>query len=374
MKDLHLVCLDVPIPPDYGAMIDVYHRCKALTELGYRVHLHCYEYGRGRTHETAQVAHKVYYYDRPKSMRFALHIAPFIVATRRSMELFRRLVAEEYPILWEGQHCTAFLGHPALAKRKQWVRVHNIEWRYYWRLAQRKGPLFDRLFFAVEALKLRFQEPVHYHADGLICVSSEDQDYYRKRTNKPVELIRSGFGLDFSVPDQEREDYALFHGNLSVAENEEAVLWILDAISEFGTQRKVVIAGKEPSLVLQERIEQQEGVTLIANPNGEKMQELIRNASDQLLISFQAAGLKLKVLISTATHNRCLATPEIVVGSGLETCCVIVRNKREFIAYLNTVEFPTQEELAQRHAVLREGFDVVAGARKIAGLLGLEEV
>lgn len=364
-KALHVVCLDVPIPPDYGAMIDVFYRCKALTALGYEVHLHCFEYGRGREHNIDGIAHAIYYYDRPKSFRYALHWRPFIVETRHSKTLLKRLQKDDFPILWEGQHCTSFLGHPSLETHRQVVRVHNIEWEYYWRLALRKGKWLDRLFFLTEAVKLRWYDKRLKRAHALICVSSEDQKHYQK-WHPRVDLIRSGFALDFTPRDEQVEYYAIFHGNLTVNENEEAVNWILDVVEEFQITRKIIVAGKTPSDSLKARLAQFTNVELRENPSKEDMDALISNAADQLLVTFQAAGLKLKLLISSATESRCIATPELVVGSGLEAGCEIVESKAEFAEKLQHPQLAKPEQLEARHRILRETFDVNETMKRMA--------
>lgn len=367
-KALHVVSLDVPIPPDYGAMIDTYHRCKALTALGYEVHLHCFEYGRGRNHDITGIAHKIYYYDRPKNFRFALRLRPFIVETRRSLALLERLKEDNFPILWEGQHCTAFLGHPDLANHRQVVRVHNIEWEYYRRLAKRKGSIRDRLFFLTEAWKLKSYDAVLKKAYALICVSSEDQKHYQT-WHPRVDLLRSGFDLTFSERSSTAEDYAIFHGNLSVNENEEAVNWILDVVEEFKISRKIIIAGKTPSESLKARITAFSTVELIENPDQTYMNQLIANAADQLLVTFQAAGLKLKLLISSATNSRCIATPELVVGSGLEAGCELVHSKAEFAEKIMHPQQAKEEQINQRHAILRDQFDVSNTVKRLADRL-----
>ena len=45
-KRLHIVAFDVPFPANYGGAIDVFYKLKALHQLGIRITLHCFEYGR----------------------------------------------------------------------------------------------------------------------------------------------------------------------------------------------------------------------------------------------------------------------------------------------------------------------------------------
>ena len=78
-KKIHVVSFDVPLPPDYGGVLDVFLRAKGLKALGYSVILHCYEYGRGRDHDFSEIADEIYYYDRKNGVKSALSNLPYIV-------------------------------------------------------------------------------------------------------------------------------------------------------------------------------------------------------------------------------------------------------------------------------------------------------
>lgn len=43
---LHIVSFHIPIPQNYGGVIDIYYKVKALHDIGVKVILHCFEYGR----------------------------------------------------------------------------------------------------------------------------------------------------------------------------------------------------------------------------------------------------------------------------------------------------------------------------------------
>ena len=45
---IHVVSLQVPFPPDYGGVIDIYYKLKAFRAAGYEVYLHTYQYDRQR--------------------------------------------------------------------------------------------------------------------------------------------------------------------------------------------------------------------------------------------------------------------------------------------------------------------------------------
>lgn len=87
MNKLHIVSFDIPYPADYGGVIDVFFKIKALYEAGVKIHLHCFEYHRPPAPELDQYCEKVSYYPRKISSRLLFHKLPYIVISRQSDEL-----------------------------------------------------------------------------------------------------------------------------------------------------------------------------------------------------------------------------------------------------------------------------------------------
>ena len=139
---LRLISFNIPYPANYGGVIDVFYKIKALSEIGVKVILHCFEYGREEAAELNQYCEKVYYYPRKTGLLHQFSFLPYIVNTRKSKVLLTNLQKDNHPILFEGLHCCYYLNHPILEKRQKIVRMHNIEWEYYQHLASlEKNPL-----------------------------------------------------------------------------------------------------------------------------------------------------------------------------------------------------------------------------------------
>ena len=64
-------------------------------------------------------------------------------------------------------------------------------------------------------------------------------------------------------------------------------------------------------------------ISVIANPDDETMFSLIRNAQVNILVTFQATGLKLKLLNTLYNGRHCLVNEAMLNGTGLETLCEI---------------------------------------------------
>lgn len=355
---LHIVSFDIPYPPDYGGVIDVYFKIRALRNAGAKIILHCFHYGRNKAAELESLCQEVNYYPRLTGWRKLLTMKPYIVSTRVSASLRRRLLQDDLPILFEGLHTCGLLSDPALKGRVKIYRESNIEHRYYFHLFMGARGLIDRIYFLTESLKLRLFQPVLEHADLMLVVSRQDQAYLQKRfPGKNVHYLPS-FHREMDVSSLPgRGSYVLYQGNLSVTENIRAVRTIVRDIYD-ASLPELVIAGKDPPFELAGLIGRKKNIRLIQNPDEEQMTELIGNAQINLMVTSQPTGLKLK-LINALFHGRhCLVNPEMLAGSGLDPLCHVAVTPREFretIGKLFTEPF-TSDEIDRRKKLMAENY------------------
>src|SRR5687767_11172657 len=130
-KHLNIIAFDVPYPPDYGGVIDIYYKIRSLAACGVKVSLHCFEYGRKEREELDIFCEEVYYYQRKTAKSLLFNTLPYIILSRESEELKKNLMQNDFPILMEGLHSTHLLNDPDISKRKIVVRSHNVEHEYY---------------------------------------------------------------------------------------------------------------------------------------------------------------------------------------------------------------------------------------------------
>lgn len=361
---LHIIAFDVPYPANYGGVIDVFYRVKALSEAGVKVHLHCFEYGRGEQ-EILKRCHEVKYYKRDTSFIKQLSLTPFIVNSRRSEELVKDLLQDDYPILCEGLHTTAILSDNRLKNRTIYVRAHNVEHDYYNGLGDSESCVWKRLFYHAEAWKLRRYEPVLKNAAGIFAISQQDADYFSKKYGN-VTLVPGFNSADSVCLETGRGEYVLYHGNLSVKENETAAKWLIDNVfSELDLH--CIIAGLNPSDKLVKLAEKHPNVTLVANPDDAEMIDLLRQAQVNILVTKQPTGLKLKLLNALYNGRFCLVNSDMVKGTSLESLCVVADEPEQMIAEIKRLmeEDFTEDDIDERDAQMRQLYDNEANARKI---------
>lgn len=358
MSDLHLhiVSFDVPWPANYGGVIDVFFKIKALHAAGVKVHLHCFQYRRKPAPELEQFCETIAYYPRKTGFPAALTLKPYIVYGRRSDALLQSLVKDNYPILFEGLHSCYYLSHPLLKKRIKIYRESNIEHHYYFHLSKAEKNLFKKLFFILSGIKLRTFQPVLSHSDLMLTVSMEDQEYLKRRfPRNNIEYLPSFHHHNEVSILPGKGDYALYHGNLSISENIKAAEFLIREVFEM-TRNKLIIAGLNPPRRLMELVAKNDNITLTINPSDEEMFSLIRNSQINILITFQATGLKLKLLNALFNGRHCLVNPEMISGTELVNLCEVgstVEDLREKISRLMKAPFTAEQAALRREHLMK---------------------
>jgi hypothetical protein len=353
---LHIISFDIPYPANYGGVIDVYYKLRALHSQGAKIHLHCFQYHRGPAQELNELCETVDYYPRKTSLKEALGMKPYIVAGRRSANLLQNLCRDNHPILFEGLHSCYYLSHPLLSDRIKIYRESNIEHHYYFQLARAEKNFLKKIYFLLSGIKLRTYQNVLSHSSIMLTVSREDQVYLQNRfPEKKVEYLPSFHHDDDVNIIPGLGKFALYHGNLSVGENKKAAEFLIRNVFA-GSSADLVVAGLNPPGSLVRLSERFPNIRLIANPPDQEMFRLIREAQLNILVTFQATGLKLKLLNALFNGRYCLVNPEMIVGTELQDLCIVSKSADEMrlkVKELMKTPFSESQVLARRNHLLR---------------------
>jgi hypothetical protein len=364
-QHLHIISFDVPYPPDYGGVVDIYNRIKALSQQGVKIHLHCFEYRRARAKELEQLCVEVNYYARNTSLLKLFSALPYIVCSRNSKLLLNNLLKDDHPILMEGIHTTYFLDAGRLPERRIIVRSHNIEHDYYRNLAEIEERFWRRSYFIREAKKLQQYEPVLKKAFKVAAISPDDTLYINRKYGNAF-YLPAFHGNDEVSSKPGKGNYALYHGNLSVGENNFAALFLVNHIFS-KTEKSLIIAGNNPSAELIQATEKYPNITLKITPDVKEMQELIQNAHINILPTFQSTGIKLKLIHALYNGRFCIVNSRMVEHTGLEQLCRITDSDQEMINAVEDkfrMEF-TEEKIAARKNVLNAVFNNMDNAKRL---------
>ena len=364
---LHIVSFSIPFPANYGGVIDVFYKLKALHKAGIKIHLHCYQYDRPEAPELNLYCESVNYYPRKTGLASQFSLKPYIVESRQSDELLKNLLSDNYPILFEGLHSCFYLNNKALQGRTLIYRESNIEHDYYFNLYKSEKNAGRKAFFLLESMKLRQYQNQLKFATKMLVVSQTDRDYLAKQfPEKEVVYLPSFHGNSEVKSQPGKGDYVLYHGNLSVGENALAAEYLArEVFNDLHIPLK--IAGLNPSEELRSLISKFKNIELIANPPQAEMEALIRNAQINVLVTFQATGLKLKLLNTLYNGRWMLVNREMLAGTGIESLCEIAAGagemKQKIISLFNT-EF-NHNQLISRSELLQKSFSDETNAMKL---------
>ena len=367
-KHLHIVSFDVPYPANYGGVIDVFYKLRSLHAQGIKIHLHCFEYGRAEALSLESICEKVYYYKRNMDKTLLLNPLPFVVVTRSSEKLAENLLRDKQPILFEGLHSCFHLNDERLKDRITIVRMHNIEHDYYKNLQKVERSFFKRAYFGMEAKKLERFEKVLTKATHIAAISPADAAQLGARY-KNVHHITAFHPNEAVKINDLKGSFCLYHGNLEVGENNEAALYLVNEI--FSKIRiPLVIAGKSPSPELLNAVTSHKHIVIKPNINTQEIDELIRNTQINVLPTFQATGIKLKLLAALFNGKHCVVNTPMVLNTGLEPLCSIkddARSMMEEIQRLFELPFDMKEK-QKREEILSERFSNEKNVKKLMEL------
>ncbi len=301
--DLHVVSFAVPLPARYGGAIDVWHRLRALHASGIRIQLHCFIYDSFQPQPQLQeVASRVYYY--PRVIWPALFEAgqPYIVTSRKSPELLKRLSQDKLPILFEGIHTTGFVNE--MQDRVLLLRSHNIEHEYYNELANRTEGMRSLIYRRESVCLSDYEKAIAGKFDAVLAISPHDQQWYGRYGAKTAFL--PPFHGESEVDIQPgRGAYVLYQGDLSLEINQDAVL---DALRQLQGRSDVplVIAGRSGHIDFENRLAAFPNVRRKADLTDDEMHLVIAGAQIILVHSLHGSGMKLK-FFPALYHGRFVA-------------------------------------------------------------------
>jgi glycosyltransferase involved in cell wall biosynthesis len=329
-KHLHIVCFDIPYPPDYGGVAEVFFKIKSLAEAGIKIHLHCFKYGRTEQPELKKYCFEVCYYQRNQGHKGISFNLPYIVSSRANEKLLENLLKDDYPILMEGIQSTYFIDNHKLENRKIVVRLHNVEFEYYKQLAKQTKSIIKKTYYLIESLLLKNYERKIANKALFLGLTEKDVATYKSELKaSSIFYLPPFIGWKFPLCLEGIGSFCLYHGNLSVAENERAAFWLLENVFN-DIEIPFVIAGKNPSDELINAAHKKTHTCLVANPSEKEMHDLIQKAQINVLPSFSTSGIKFKYLYSIFCGRHCIINDNMQSGTFLGSATHIGNNADAF--------------------------------------------
>ena len=205
----------------------------------------------------------------------------------------------------------------------------------------------------------------------ILSLSQEDCVTYRKlfkATN--IRYLPAFIPNSIVTSKAGKGNFILYHGNLSVAENEKTAPWLMEKIFR-DLDIPFVIAGKNPSNKLLELSHNCAHICIIANPGEVELNDLIQKAQLHILPSFTQSGIKLKLLNALFKGRHVLANDAMINGTGLEEACQKANNTTEFKyhAFRLFHKESTDDDIQLREGLLQQQFNNKNNAMELMRVL-----
>ncbi|UTX47356.1 hypothetical protein [Chryseobacterium sp. MA9] len=304
MKELHIISFNYPYPPSYGGIIDVYYKIKALSDLGIRIHLHCFvdKIPVKIDPEVEESTENVFFYEKKKNLLLYFSKIPFAAVIRDSDLLLKNLESIQAPILFEGLQTTSIIRFLKYSRHKLYLRHHNNETEYYKGLSLSEKNIFKKIVYRIESLKYKgYQKKLLKKFETVFCLSEKEYNEVEAYSGN-ARLVHIFHGNP-SVRQLDRKgNYFLFHGDLTTADNKKALIETLDLFKTL-PQYKLVVASDRASEDIKRKISAVENITLVPIRTTENLHHLLENAHANILISYQNSGTKVK-LFNTLYNSR----------------------------------------------------------------------
>ena len=368
-KKLNLVSFDVPYPTDYGGVIDVFYKIKALYKLNIDIYLHVFEYGKGEQEILNQFCKKVFYYKRNGYFKSIVDKKiPFIVKSRGNANLIENLKETKAPILFDGLHTTFVLTQTDFTNQKLYLRAHNVEHKFYNGLHKSETNFFKKTFYKKEAKKLKNYENIIEKVEAIFTISPFEQDYFLKNYgNKAIYVPAFHF-----VPEQnylnKKGKTILYHGNLLVSENTAAASFLINTYKN--SKFKLVIASSFENKKIKKEIEKFSNIRFQKIESQIHLKKLFKEAHINVLPTFQKTGIKLKLLNALYQSRFVIGNNFMVNDTGLEDLVEKANTKEGFLSKTATL-FNTDftKEIQEARIKKLDEIHPIKGAEKIIDII-----
>lgn len=370
MKELHIISFNYPYPPSYGGIIDVFYKIKALSDIGIKIHLHCFvdTIPEKVDHEIKNLVMNIFFYQKKKNLLLYFSGKPYAAAIRSSKTLLENITKIQAPVLFEGMQTTDGIDILKNKGFKIYLRLHNNESSYYKGLATSEKNIFKKIIYTIESLKFNhYQKKLLKKFDAVFCLSRKEY-HEAAYISKNAVLIHLFHGNE-SVKDLDKKgSYFLFHGDLSISDNRKA---LDETIILFKTLPKLqlVVASDRANESIRKKINKFENIQLVPIGNESNLHFLLENAHANILLSYQNSGTKVKLFNALYNSRFVIINQNITDEKSLINLCCYGPDIEEIRKQIIKVAGQDYTLVDARKEILLQNYSDKTKAKELAAIL-----
>lgn len=296
-----------------------------------------------------------------------LYRLPFGVETRADKRLLHNLAARPCPILFEGLQTTYFAHHPALRKQYKYLRLHNMESDYYKGSAKSINSFFKRVIYQLEAWKYKGMEEDFSLFEHVYCLSLSETKTVAQRGGN-AEFVPPFVGLDEVVNLSEFGQGVIYYGDLRLPDNQRAVLFLIEVMSELTETTFTILAETCPEEI-QNELAKYSHMSHKMVQGIEELKVEWAKAHVHLLWSFQQSGTKLKALNALYCGRHVVMNENLVDDPQLQALGYIVSDLEQARKTVRDLLRIPYLQASHRTEVLNKQYSDIENAERIINTL-----
>lgn len=321
-------------------------KIETLYQQGIKIHLHYFCCNQaGIPNELNRYCESIHVYEKKTGIKNLSSRLPAVITSRINEKLITNLNKNNHPILLECIRSTGILSKLNLTSRKVVVRIHNDGYQHYKSLAKSSNHVIKKLYLSRESRLLKkFQEHLPPEP-SYACINQEETNLFLNKYHLGNSFFLPAFTKNTEINCKEGVgSFCLYHGNLSVPENEKAATWLLTKVFN-DINIPFIIAGKDPGEKLKNLASFYSCCCLIPNPSATEINDLISKAQINVLPSFSHKRPELKLIHALHRGRHTLVNDNAVENTFLETACYSGKNATAFKSIiLQLYHRPFEEE------------------------------
>lgn len=363
-KKLHIVTFDNPFPPNYGGVIDVFYKIKALHLLGVEIYLHCFVNEIPQENIALEaISTKLFFYKRNKSVFNFFSKKPFSVVSRKHNELLQNLSTDNHPIFFEGLQSTFVLSKSSFKGRALYLRLHNLEDNYYKGLAKSETSFFKRIAYSLESKKYQLYKDIFKKFEKVFTLSNFETRFIEDNFGN-AKYIPVFHGNQFVENLSEYGNYAFYNGDLRISDNRNVAQFLLDVFNEI-KDYKLIIASSISCNQIESKCKSSTNCSYISIKYQEHLNELVVNSHINVMLSFQESGTKLKAVNALYKGRFCIINKNMIDDDELLSLCTLAETKSDFVAAINKLKKMPYSGFEKRKIILEKILNDKNNAMKI---------
>lgn len=365
-KKIHIISFDNPFPPNYGGVIDVFYKIKALHAIGFKIYLHCFYQDRNQiSPELKALTETIFLYKKNRNPLFLISKIPLPVISRFHKSLIENIAKVEAPVFFEGLQTTRLLQKTQLTNPK-FLRLHNIESDFYAGMSRNQTNYFWKIIYYFEAQKFKKYQKIISNFDHVFTLSKYETQLVQSQTHATTYIpVFHGNQPQVLSP---KGKYALYHGDLRLADNLKAARFLIEVFKKI-PDYKLLIASSNGKKRIEPQLKKIPNIEFVELQSENQLKTLFADAHINVMLSFQRSGTKLKVVNSLFNGRFCLVNKNMIDDKDVLDLCVLAETQQEFINQIKILKSQEYHENEKRFNVLSAVLNDVENAKKIEKII-----